>query len=164
MLSKKVEKALNDQLNMEYSSAYVYQAMAAYFSDINFSGFAVWMDNQAEEERTHARKIYDYILERGGKVALSEIRAPKSQYKSALEAFEDSLKHEKAVTKSIEKLYVLAKDEKDFGTEVFLQWFITEQIEEESTVESIIDKFKMLEGTNTALYLLNNELGSRVRR
>ena len=122
------------------------------------------MDNQAEEERTHARKIYDYILERGGKVALSEIRAPKSQYKSALEAFEDSLKHEKAVTKSIEKLYVLAKDEKDFGTEVFLQWFITEQIEEESTVESIIDKFKMLEGTNTALYLLNNELGSRVRR
>ncbi|MBP6467858.1 MAG: ferritin [Fusobacteriaceae bacterium] len=164
MLSKKVEKALNDQLNMEYSSAYVYQAMAAYFSDINFSGFAAWMDNQAEEERTHARKIYDYILERGGKVALSEIRAPKSQYKSALEAFEDSLKHEKAVTKSIEKLYVLAKDEKDFGTEVFLQWFITEQIEEESTVESIIDKFKMLEGTNTALYLLNNELGSRVRR
>ena len=164
MLSKKVEKALNDQLNMEYSSAYVYQAMAAYFSDINFSGFAAWMDNQAEEERTHARKIYDYILERGGKVALAEIRAPKSQYKSALEAFEDSLKHEKAVTKSIEKLYVLAKDEKDFGTEVFLQWFITEQIEEESTVESIIDKFKMLEGTNTALYLLNNELGSRVRR
>ena len=164
MLSKKVEKALNDQLNMEYSSAYVYQAMAAYFSDINLSGFAAWMDNQAEEERTHARKIYDYILERGGKVALSEIRAPKSQYKSALEAFEDSLKHEKAVTKSIEKLYVLAKDEKDFGTEVFLQWFITEQIEEESTVESIIDKFKMLEGTNTALYLLNNELGSRVRR
>ena len=164
MLSKKVEKALNDQLNMEYSSAYVYQAMAAYFSDINYSGFAAWMDNQAEEERTHARKIYDYILERGGKVALSEIRAPKSQYKSALEAFEDSLKHEKAVTKSIEKLYVLAKDEKDFGTEVFLQWFITEQIEEESTVESIIDKFKMLEGTNTALYLLNNELGSRVRR
>ena len=164
MLSKKVEKALNDQLNMEYSSAYVYQAMAAYFSDINFSGFAAWMDNQAEEERTHARKIYDYILERGGKVVLSEIRAPKSQYKSALEAFEDSLKHEKAVTKSIEKLYVLAKDEKDFGTEVFLQWFITEQIEEESTVESIIDKFKMLEGTNTALYLLNNELGSRVRR
>ena len=164
MLSKKVEKALNDQLNMEYSSAYVYQAMAAYFSDINFSGFAAWMDNQAEEERTHARKIYDYILERGGKVALSEIRAPKSQYKSALEAFEDSLKHEKAVTKSIEKLYVLAKDEKDFGTEVFLQWFITEQIEEESTVESIVDKFKMLEGTNTALYLLNNELGSRVRR
>ena len=164
MLSKKVEKALNDQLNMEYSSAYVYQAMAAYFSDINFSGFAAWMDNQAEEERTHARKIYDYILERGGKVALSEIRAPKSQYKSALEAFEDSLKHEKAVTKSIEKLYVLAKDEKDFGTEVFLQWFITEQIEEESTVKSIIDKFKMLKGTNTALYLLNNELGSRVRR
>ena len=164
MLSKKVEKALNDQLNMEYSSAYVYQAMAAYFSDINFSGFAAWMDNQAEEERTHARKIYDYILERGGKVALSEIRAPKSQYKSALEAFEDSLKHEKAVTNSIDKLNVLAKDEKDFGTEVFLQWFITEQIEEESTVESIIDKFKMLEGTNTALYLLNNELGSRVRR
>ena len=122
------------------------------------------MDNQAEEERSHGRKIYDYILERGGKVVLSEIRAPKSQYKSALEAFEDSLKHEKAVTKSIEKLYVLAKDEKDFGTEVFLQWFITEQIEEESTVESIIDKFKMLEGTNTALYLLNNELGSRVRR
>ena len=120
MLSKKVEKALNDQLNMEYSSAYVYQAMAAYFSDINFSGFAAWMDNQAEEERTHARKIYDYILERGGKVALSEIRAPKSQYKSALEAFEDSLKHEKAVTKSIEKLYVLARDEKDLGTEIFL--------------------------------------------
>ena len=164
MLSKKVEKALNDQLNMEYSSAYVYQAMSAYFSEINYSGFAAWMDNQAEEERTHARKIYDYILERGGKVALSEIRAPKSQYKSALEAFEDSLKHEKAVTKSIEKLYVLARDEKDLGTEIFLQWFITEQIEEESTVEGIIEKFKMLEGTNTALYLLNNELGSRVRR
>ena len=164
MLSKKVEKALNDQLNMEYSSAYVYQAMSAYFSEIIYSGFAVWMDNQAEEERSHGRKIYDYILERGGKVVLSEIRAPKSQYKSVLEVFEDSLKHEKAVTKSIEKLYVLARDEKDLGTEIFLQWFITEQIEEESTIESIIEKFKMLEGTKTALYLLNKEMGARGRQ
>ncbi len=164
MLSKKVEKALNDQLNMEYSSAYVYQAMAAYFSEINYSGFAAWMGNQAEEERSHGRKIYDYILERGGKVVLSEIRAPKSQYKSVLEVFEDSLKHEKAVTKSIEKLYVLARDEKDLGTEIFLQWFITEQIEEESTIESIIEKFKMLEGTKTGLYLLNKEMGARGRQ
>ena len=122
------------------------------------------MDNQAEEERSHGRKIYDYILERGGKVVLSEIRAPKSQYKSVLEVFEDSLKHEKAVTKSIEKLYVLARDEKDLGTEIFLQWFITEQIEEESTIESIIEKFKMLEGTKTGLYLLNKEMGARGRQ
>ena len=162
MLSERLEKALNDQLNKEYSSAYLYQAMSAYFSKSNFLGFALWMDKQAEEERLHARKIYDYILERGGTVILSSIEAPKLEYKNSREAFEASLLHEKGVTKSIGNLYSLAKEENDFGTEIFLQWFITEQIEEEATIEHILDKFNMLEETKTALYLLNKELGERV--
>lgn len=162
MLSKKLEKELNNQLNKEYSSAYLYQAMSAYFSKSNFLGFAFWMDKQAEEERLHARKIYDYILERGGEVVLSAIEAPKLEYNNAREVFEASLLHEKGITKSIENLYSLSKEENDFGTEIFLQWFITEQIEEEGTIEHILEKFNMLEDTKTALYLLNKELGERV--
>ena len=162
MLNKKLEKALNEQLNMELQSAYIYQSMAAYFEGANFKGFAKWMDLQATEEQEHARKIYDYIFSKGGTVTLTAIDAPKSSWKNAEEVFKDSLGHEQAVTKSIDKIYALARKENDYATEIFLQWFITEQIEEEENVTEIIDKIKLLGvSITTSMYLLDKELGTR---
>ena len=162
MLNKKIEKALNDQLNMELQSAYIYQSMAAYFEGNNFKGFAKWMDVQAKEEQEHARKMYEYIFAKGGKVTLEGIDAPKLTWKNAEEVFKESLGHEQAVTKSIEKIYSLARKENDYATEIFLQWFITEQVEEEDNATSILEKIKLLGVTNNAsMYLLDKELGER---
>ena len=162
MLNKKIEKALNDQLNMELQSAYIYQSMAAYFEGINFKGFAKWMEVQAGEEKEHAKKIYDYIFAKGGKVTLEGIDAPKTSWKNAEEVFKESLGHEQAVTKSIEKIYALARKEDDYATEIFLQWFITEQVEEEDNATSILEKIKLLGANNsTSMYLLDKELGAR---
>ena len=162
MLNKKLEKALNEQLNMELQSAYIYQSMSAYFEGANFKGFAKWMDLQAKEEQEHARKIYDYIFSKGGTVILTAIDAPKLSWKNAEEVFKDSLAHEQAVTKSIDKLYALARKENDYAAEIFLQWFVTEQIEEEENVTEIIDKIKLLGVSNTtSMYLLDKELGTR---
>ena len=162
MLNKKLEKVLNEQLNLELQSAYIYQSMAAYFERTNFKGFAKWMDLQAVEEQEHARKIYDFIFSRGGNVVLSSIEAPKTTWKNAEEVFKESLAHEQGVTKSIDKIYALARKENDYATEIFLQWFITEQVEEEETVAEIIEKIKLLGITNaSAIYLLDKELGER---
>ena len=119
MLNKKLEKALNEQLNMELQSAYIYQSMAAYFEGANFKGFAKWMDLQATEEQEHARKIYDYIFSKGGTVILTAIDAPKLSWKNAEEVFKDSLAHEQAVTKAIDKLYALARKEMEFYRNLF---------------------------------------------
>lgn len=162
MLNKKLEKALNEQLNMELQSGYIYQAMAAYFEKNNFKGFAKWMDLQAIEEQGHARKIYDYIFSKGGTVTLEGIDTPKAAWKNAEEVFKESLVHEQEVTKSIDKIYALARKENDYATEIFLQWFITEQVEEEENVTEIIEKIKSLGVTNSsAMYLLDKELGER---
>lgn len=162
MLNKKLEKALNEQLNMELQSGYIYQSMAAYFEKNNFRGFARWMDMQAKEEQGHARKIYDYIFSKGGTVTLTAIDSPKANWKNTEEVFKESLEHEQAVTKSIDKIYTLARKENDYATEIFLQWFITEQVEEEENVSEIIEKIKLLGVTNSsAMYLLDKELGER---
>jgi ferritin len=161
MLKENVEKALNEQINAELYSAYLYQAMAAYFEDKSLGGFARWMDLQAEEEMAHARKIYDFVNERGGRVILEGIDKPKNEWDSNLEVFEDSLAHEEKITAMINDLVSLAAEEKDYATHSFLQWFVDEQVEEEDNVGEIVDKLKLAGGSAQSLFMMDDKLGAR---
>ena len=161
MLKESVEKALNKQINAELYSAYLYQSMAAYFEDKSLDGFARWMDLQAEEEMEHARKIYDFVNERGGRVILEGIEKPKSDWNSNLEVFEYSLEHEEKVTAMINDLVALAAEEKDYATHSFLQWFVDEQVEEEDTFGEIVDKLKLVGDSTQGLFMMDDKLGVR---
>jgi ferritin len=161
MLKPKVEKALNEQINKELFSAYLYQAMSAHASHIGLEGVANWMNVQAEEEVFHARKIYNYVLEQGGKVLLQAIAQPDSEFKSAKDMFEKSLAHEQFVTKSINDLVALARAEQDYATEIFLSWYVTEQVEEEANVNGILDKLNLIGESGKGIYMLDKELSAR---
>ena len=145
MINKPMQDAMNDQINKELYSSYLYLSMAAYFEDKNLLGFARWMRIQEAEEREHAMKFYDFILERGGKVTLKTIDAPKTEWKSTLEVAEEVAAHEAKVTASIYALYELALKEKDYPAQVMLQWFITEQVEEEKNAAEIVANLKLIE-------------------
>lgn len=162
MSNKVLEKALNEQLNAEMYSAYLYLSMSAYFSDIGLDGFANWMRVQAKEEQFHAMKFYDYINERGGRVLLSAIKAPKTEWDSPLACIEAVLEHEKHVTYLINNLVDLAIQEKDHATNIFLQWFVTEQVEEEDNVNAVLNKLRLLEGAGNGMFILDKELSTRV--
>ncbi|MFW6268931.1 MAG: ferritin [Bacillota bacterium] len=161
MLNDKVETALNEQINAELYSAYLYQAMGAYFESVDLEGFAQWMDLQADEEISHARKIYDYVNERGGRVILESIEAPPSEWENPTKAFENAYEHEQKVTAMINDLVDIADQENDRATYSFLQWFVDEQVEEEDSVDSIVQKLKMIGSSGSGLFMLNNELGQR---
>ncbi len=161
MLSEKMEKALNEQVNAEFYSAYLYLSMAAYFESQGLDGFAKWMEAQTMEEMSHAKKIYDYINERGGRVILEAIEKPKVEWESPLEAFEDAYKHEKYVSSLINKLVDIAIDERDHATNNFLQWFVAEQVEEEASAEEIVQKLKLVGNKGNAIFMMNRELGQR---
>ena len=163
MLNEKIQKALNEQLNLELSSSYEYLAMSAFFESLNFSGFASWMRVQSNEENGHANKIYDYILMAGGKVELAQINKPSLQYKTPKDAFEATYKHEQKVTSSIHNLVGLAIDLKDYATNNFLQWFVNEQVEEEANASRILERIKMIEDSKGGLLYLDKELGKRGR-
>ena len=162
MLGKKMEKALNAQVNAELYSAYLYLSMESYFQSQNLKGFAAWMRAQVQEEMFHAIKFYDYIFERGGQSALSGIEGPKTSWKSPLDAFEDALKHERKVTGLINGLADLALAEKDHAAGSFLRWFIDEQVEEEANVDGVVQQLKQIEGAPGALFMIDRELGARV--
>ena len=161
MDSSKVQKALNEQINAEMFSAYQYLAMSAYLEDQNFPGMARWMRSQAREEMVHAMKIYDYIHERGGTVDLAAIAQPEAAYGTPLATFETGLAHEKKVTAMIHKLYELATDEKDYPTQLMLQWFIDEQVEEEASFGQVVERFRMAGDAPWALLALDGQLGAR---
>lgn len=161
MVGDKMHDALNKQVNAELYSAYLYLSMSAYFEAINLTGFANWMRVQAQEEMAHAMKFYDYIHETNGKVTLTAVDAPQSQWSSPLAAFEHVFKHEQKVTGLINDLVNLAIAEKDHATNNFLQWFIAEQVEEESSADAIVQKLKLLGDTRGAIFMLDQELGSR---
>jgi ferritin len=161
MLNEKVEKALNNQLNAELYSSYLYLSMAAYFQSINLSGFANWMDVQAKEEWAHGMKFYDFINERGGRVTLQAIDAPPSEWDSPLAVFEAVFGHEQKVTGLINELVELALEERDHATGIFLQWFVTEQVEEEDSANEIVQKIKLMGDARGALFMLDRELGQR---
>lgn len=162
MLSKKMEKAFNEQINAELYSAYLYLAMSAYFEAEGYAGMAQWMRTQYQEEEFHALKMFDYVSERGGRVILKAIDAPKATWKSPENVFAETLKHEQLVTSLIHKLVKLARAEDDYASESFLSWYVAEQVEEEASAEAILQKVKMVGKTGNALYMLDKELGQRV--
>lgn len=161
MLKEKVLKALNKQLNVEFYSSYLYLSMAAYFESASLSGFASWMRVQSKEEYDHAMKVYDFIHNRDGVVELMKIDAPKTSWKTATEIFEETYAHEKVVTKSIYDLVDLGIAEKDHATTGFLQWFVNEQVEEESTAMKVLDRMKLLGDSKQGLFLMDREMGQR---
>lgn len=161
MLKEKLLKALNDQLNREYYSAYIYLSMAAHAESVNLPGFASWMRLQYDEEIAHALKFFDFIHDRGGKVVLQAIDKPPSKFKSPLDLFEKTLEHERHVSQKIRDIYALAVKENDYESQVFLQWFITEQIEEEKTADDIIQTLKRAGDDGHALLMIDRELGQR---
>ena len=161
MISKAMQDAINDQINKELYSSYLYLSMAAYFENKNLAGFAHWMRIQEGEEREHAMKFYDFMLDRGATVLLAAIAAPESDWKSALDLFKQVAQHEAAVTASINALYELALKEKDYPAQVMLQWFITEQVEEEKNAAEIVQQLELVEARGTAVLMLDHQLGKR---
>ena len=162
MISQKVADALNGQINAETYSAYLYWSMSAALEGMNLPGFASWMRVQAQEEMTHAMKLYNHIIERGGAVVLTEIAAPPTQWDSVKAVFEDGLAHEQKVTGLINDLMDLTLQEKDHAGSMFLQWFVTEQVEEEATAMDVLGKLEIAGGTAGGLYLLDKEMAGRV--
>ena len=160
-LSDKLQKALNQQINLEFESAYAYFGMSAYFDHTAFTGFAGWMKLQGKEELDHANRFYTYVVDRGGKVELLAIGAPKCDYASPLEAFKTSLDHEQRVSQSISNLYELAMAEKDYATLSFLKWFLDEQVEEEKTVTAFIEKLELVGDNRNGLYQIDKLAAKR---
>jgi ferritin len=162
MVKKKIEAALNKQLNAELYSSYLYLSMSAYFQSINLPGFANWMRVQTQEELVHAMKFHDFINERGGRVTLQKIDSPPTKWASPLNAFENAYKHEQKVTGLINDLVNLAVEEKDHATNIFLQWFVTEQVEEEASADEVVQKLKLVGKDSGGLFMLDGEMGQRV--
>ena len=160
-LSTKLEKALNEQLNLELSSAYAYFGMAAYFSQTPYGGFAKWMELQNAEETVHAGKFFKYIVERGGKATLKAIAEPKAEFKSPLDVFQTSLGHEQRVSAAICGLYELALADKDYATLSFLKWFLDEQVEEERNVTDMIAKLEMIGDNKNGLFQVDKLAAKR---
>ena len=164
MISSKLLAALNDQINAELGSAYLYLAMSAHFEATNLQGSAAWMRKQSREEVTHAMKIFDFVVDRDGRVTLQAIPQPQIQFASTLEVWEMALKQEQGVSARIHALYGLAQEEKDYPTQTMLQWFITEQVEEEKTAKSILDQVKMIGPASSAIYFIDRHLGKEAEK
>ena len=161
MLSKKLEAAINEQINKELHSAYLYLSMATHLDANNLPGAAHWMRAQFREEQGHAMKFYRYVYERGGQVTLKPIDGPPTEFGSLLSIFEQVLEHEKKVTGLINDLYALALAENDYASQIFFQWFVSEQVEEEDNATQIIETLKMVGEKGQALFLLDRQLAQR---
>ncbi len=161
MISNDMQQALQQQLNDEFYSGYIYLAMSAYCASIDFHGAAVWLKQQYEEERMHATRIYNYLVDQGAQVVLKGIKEPPSEFGSLLEVFESSLKHEQGMTKKLNDLSDHALKEKDHATYNLLQWFVNEQVEEEATLGEILSKLKLVKDDGYGLLMVDNELGTR---
>ena len=161
MLGPEIQDAMNEQIKSELYSAYQYLSMAAYCESANLPGFASWMRAQAREETDHAMKFYDFVLDRSGRVVLRGIEGPVVEFGSPLEVFEWALGHEQKVTAMINDLYGLAVRENDYASQAFLQWFVTEQVEEEKNTGDVVETLKMIGDKSEALFLLDRELGQR---
>jgi ferritin len=160
-LSQKVQDAINDQINAELYSAYLYYSMAAYFESISLKGFSHWMRVQALEEMTHVQKFFSYLNDRGGRVLMKPIEAPPSEWASPLAIFEGAYAHEVKVTGLVNQLMDLALAESDHATCNFLQWFVGEQVEEEASADEVVQKLKLVDKTEGGLFLLDQEMDKR---
>ncbi len=161
MISSKLENAINEQINAELWSGYMYLSMSAFFEEKGLKGFAKWMKIQWEEEKEHALKFFDYINERGGKVVLKPIAAVPTSWKDPLDAMKETYAHEQKVTALIYNLMDIAIAEKDYATQSFLKWYVDEQVEEESTASDIVTRLEMIAGNTNGLLALDKELGKR---
>ncbi|MCH8122044.1 MAG: ferritin [Bacteroidetes bacterium] len=161
MMKSKVEAAVNEQIQVEFQAAYQYLAMSARFEELNLRGAAQWMRMQWREETIHATKFFDFLIRRGGNPRLKPITEPKISFKTATEAFEDTLAHEQKVTRLIHGLYDLAVSERDYPLQTLLHWFIDEQVEEEEAAEEIIQSLKLAGDTGEGLFMVDRELGQR---
>lgn len=161
MLNKKIEHEINNQINAEFYSAYLYLSMSAYLTTINLNGFANWMKLQYQEEIEHAMKFYNYIIDRGGKVTLQAIEKPKIEWTGIVNIFEETLAHEQHVTALINNLMTIAINEKDHASVSFLQWFVDEQVEEEASADEILQQLKLINGKGSGLFILDREAMNR---
>ena len=161
MLSSELTDALNKQVNEEFYSAYIYGAMANHLEYTHLPGFAQWMRAQAEEELGHARKMINYINDRGAKVIFEQIAAPKAEWESPLAAIDDALAHERHIRECNNKLQTLALKKNDHATHAFLEWFVTEQVEEEANVDQLVHACRMVQDAPSGMFLLDRELAQR---
>ena len=162
MIDERMQDAINKQLNAELYSSYLYLSMSAYFQSVNLGGFANWMRVQAKEELAHAMKFYDYVNERGGRVILHPVEEPPSEWDSPLATFEHVYRHEQKVTGLINKLVDLAVKARDHATNNFLQWFVSEQVEEEASADEVVQKLKLVGDDPSGLFMIDRELAQRV--
>jgi ferritin len=161
MMSKTMQDAMNEQMKHEFYSSYLYLSMSAYCDRANLPGLARWMRAQAQEETKHAMKIFDHVLDRGGKIELQQLGRPPADFESPSQVFEQAHKHEQQVTASINKVYGLAVDERDFASTSFLDWFVKEQVEEEKTSGLLAEQLRMVGEDRPGLLMLDRELGQR---
>lgn len=160
-MDKAVQAAVNRQIAREFQAGYLYLAMSAHFDQASLLGFASWMRLQAQEELLHAMRLFDFMNQRGATVKLDAVEAPPTDFGKPLSLFEDALAHEKEVTKLIHELYDLAVDKHDHATQLELQWFITEQVEEENSIGTVVDQLRMAGENEAAVLILDRELGTR---
>ena len=162
MISEKMSKALNEQITKEMFSGYLYMSMSAHSSDVGLDGFANWFMVQYHEEMFHAMRIYQYLMDQGSKVVLAAIEKPQTSWKSAMEMLKATLEHEKTVTASIHSLVGLADEERDYASHIFLDWYVTEQVEEEKNASDIIARLELAgEGKGPGLFMIDKELAGR---
>jgi ferritin len=161
MIHKKIEDALNSQINLEQYSAQLYLAMSAHCERKSFRGFAQWLRVQSQEETAHAMKLVEFVLDRGGQLELRPIQSPPKEFGSITEVFEQILKHEKSITSSINSLFELSRQEKDYASEITLQWYVTEQVEEEATVSQIVDQLIAVGEKGGGIWYLDSKMGKR---
>jgi ferritin len=161
MISKTMQDAIDVHIQVEMYSANLYLSMSAYCESINFKGFAHWLRVQSQEEMHHAMKLFDYLTDRGGRVLLGAIEQPPQEFKSPRDVFEQTLEHEKKITAKIYRLYEMAMSEKDYATQSMLQWFISEQVEEEARASEIVEKLRMIGESSNAIFMVDKEVGKR---
>jgi len=161
MLTKKLQDALNEQINKEFFAEYLYLSMSAYLESIEMEGFANYFNVQAQEEHFHAMKMFNFVHDKGGRVILKSLKEPKSEYNSVVNVIEESLKHERYVTKSINELMDVAIKENDHSVKSFLEWYVDEQVEEEATISRLLAKLKLIKGEGFGLLTLDSQLGAR---
>jgi len=162
MIKKPLENALNEQINAEFHSAYIYLSMSSYFLSVGLGGYANWMRVQYQEELAHATRFFDYVNERGGRVKLSPIREVQVDFSGIVDVFEKTLEHEQVVTGMIDHLMDLSIQQSDHATKSFLQWFVDEQVEEEANVEQILNNLKLINGEGQGLLMMDREMQTRV--
>jgi ferritin len=161
MLTKKLQDALNEQINKEFFAEYLYLSMSAYLESIEMEGFANYFNVQAQEEHFHAMKMFNFVHDKGGRVILKSLKEPKSEYTSVINVIEESLKHERYVTKCINELMDTAIKENDHSVKSFLEWYVDEQVEEEAVISKLLSKLKLIKGEGFGLLTLDNQLGMR---